>query len=108
MKIVFQHDHPLPVTTYGGTERIMFWHMKELVRQGHQVVLIGHPDSLVEGFGLTHIRMKRREYNNWKHLVPKDADIIHLQYIKLKRHCPSARALRPLPQQRCELHQFER
>ncbi|MEK6624333.1 MAG: glycosyltransferase [Bdellovibrionota bacterium] len=80
MKIVFQHDHPLPVTTYGGTERIMFWHMKELVRQGHQVVLIGHPDSLVESFGLIHMRMKRREYNNWKHLVPKDADIIHLQY----------------------------
>ncbi len=80
MKIVFQHDHPLPVTTYGGTERIMFWHMKELVRQGHQVVLIGNQNSLVENFGITLIRMNKSDHNNWKHLVPPDADIIHLQY----------------------------
>lgn len=80
MKIVFQHDHPLPIKTYGGTERIMFWHMKELVRQGHQVVLIGHPDSEVENLGISHVKMKKKDSNDWKHLVPKDADIIHLQY----------------------------
>ncbi|OFZ16554.1 MAG: hypothetical protein A2X86_12220 [Bdellovibrionales bacterium GWA2_49_15] len=80
MKIVFQHDHPLPIKTYGGTERIMFWHMKELVRQGHHVVLIGHPNSSVEAHGISHVKMAREDHNNWKHLVPKDADVIHLQY----------------------------
>jgi hypothetical protein len=47
MKIVFSHSGVLPVLGYGGIERIVFWHMAELARMGHKVVLIGHPDSRV-------------------------------------------------------------
>ncbi len=35
MKIVFHHEHVLPVIKYGGIERIIYWHMLELVKQGH-------------------------------------------------------------------------
>ena len=52
MKIVFSHTGVLPVIGYGGIERILFWHMAELARLGHQVVLIGHPDSKVQEYGI--------------------------------------------------------
>lgn len=83
MKIVFYHHTPLPVKTYGGTERIMFWHMKELVRLGHEVILLGHPDSKVEEFGIKLIKLSSEIIRNgWESLVPKDADIVHLQVNK--------------------------
>jgi glycosyltransferase involved in cell wall biosynthesis len=77
LKIVFQHDHPLPVKKYGGIERILFWHMKELARAGHDVILIGHPESTVEKDQIKLIPMDGKD---WYHLIPKDADIIHLSY----------------------------
>lgn len=80
MKIVFQHSTPLPVKGYGGIERILFWHMVELARIGHSVVLIGHPDSKVHEFGIELIACKDANPIIWKNLIPKDADIIHLSY----------------------------
>ncbi len=76
MKIVFQHHSPLPVMGYGGTERILFWHMKELTRLGHSVVFIGPADSQVEAHGIELIPIQ----NNWESLIPKSADIIHLSH----------------------------
>ncbi len=80
MKILFQYDHPLPVKTYGGTERILFWHMKELVRQGHQVVLIGHKDSQVQQYDIELICYDEKMNIPWYDLIPNDIDIIHLPY----------------------------
>ena len=76
MKIVFQHHSQLPVMGYGGTERILFWHMKELTRLGHSVVFIGSSDSLVEAHGIELIPIQ----NQWETLIPKNADIIHLSH----------------------------
>ena len=45
MKVVFQTNQELPVKTYGGTERIIFWLMKHLKELGHHPVLIGNPNS---------------------------------------------------------------
>ncbi len=75
MKITFSHPHPLPVVKYGGSERILFWHMKELARLGHQVVLIGHPDSDVQRYGIELIAMRDGE---WQQQIPKDSDVVHL------------------------------
>jgi len=80
MKILFHHLGVLPVTGYGGIERILFWHMKELVRQGQQVVLIGHPRSKVSEHGIDHIHVSEGTTLELKNLVPRDSDIIHLQY----------------------------
>lgn len=79
MKIVFSHNAILPVKGYGGIERILFWHMAELARMGHQVVLIGHPESKVQSYGIELIPMKGTDLE-WVSQVPKDADIIHLSY----------------------------
>ncbi len=80
MKIVFQHASPLPVVGYGGIERILFWHMLELARLGHKIVLIGHPDSRVDKFGIQLIACQDGNPAVWQSLVPSDADIIHLSY----------------------------
>lgn len=78
MKIVFECSTPLPVKKYGGTERIIYWLMKELVRAGHEVTLIGHPDSQVETIGVRHLPVVLGE--DWREQIPKDTDLIHLFY----------------------------
>lgn len=80
MKIVFSHDGILPVIGYGGIERIVFWHMAELARMGHKVVLIGHPESRVQQYGIELITVKGDFSTEWKKYIPQDADIIHLSY----------------------------
>ena len=80
MKIVFSHSGVLPVLGYGGIERIVFWHMAELARMGHQVVLIGHPDSRVTEYGIELITVKGDFSSEWINYIPQDADIIHLSY----------------------------
>lgn len=80
MKIVFFHaSSPLPVLGYGGIERILFWHMTELARLGHKVVLIGHPESKVAMHGIELIPIVN-DLSHWERLIPKDADIIHLSF----------------------------
>lgn len=80
MKIVFQCSRPLPVAGYGGIERILFWHMVELVRMGHQAILIGHPESKVSQWGIELIPYLNNDPATWEKCVPKDADIIHLNF----------------------------
>ena len=77
MKIVFEHKEIMPVTRYGGTERVLFWHMCELTRRGHDVTLIGNKKSLVEKHG---IKLIKRDDQSWQSQIPKDTDVIHLQY----------------------------
>jgi len=80
MKILFQHHRPLPVVGYGGTERILFWHMKELVRLGHHVVFVGPKESRVSDYGIEHIVDDENKFDEWPTLIPSDCDIIHLSY----------------------------
>lgn len=79
MKIVFHSTAPLPVKAYGGIERIVFWHMRELARLGHQVVLIGHRDSQVSEYGIELIPYAKADLD-WEMLIPADSDIAHLPY----------------------------
>lgn len=77
MKIVFQHDQPLPVKAYGGIERILYWLMLELDKQGHEVLLIGHKDCQFQG---TRIKLIIKNETQWWSQIPSDTDIIHLFY----------------------------
>jgi glycosyltransferase involved in cell wall biosynthesis len=80
MHILFQHSGVLPVKNYGGTERILFWHMLNLIKLGHKVTLIGHKDSDVKKYGINFIPMID---DNWLRLIPKNGiDIISLFYNK--------------------------
>lgn len=78
MKILFEHDGILPVTRYGGTERVIFWHMRELVRQGHQVFCICDERSKLSEYGI-HLIPSTGD-SDWSALIPSGIDIIHLTY----------------------------
>ncbi len=59
--------------------------MKELVRTGHEVILLGHPDSKVNDYGIKLIPLSQDKLRNgWEELIPQDADILHLQFSTLK------------------------
>ena len=80
MNILFEHEGVLPVKTYGGTERILYWHMAELVRQGHKVFLIADPRCQVADRGIRLIPKSPDMGKSWYSLVPPETDIIHLFY----------------------------
>jgi glycosyltransferase involved in cell wall biosynthesis len=80
MKIVFSHEGVLPVIGYGGIERILFWHMTELARMGHKVILIGNSKSKVSEYGIELIPVLGNFSLEWIKYIPADADIIHLSY----------------------------
>jgi len=58
MKIAFRHSSVIPVRTYGGTERVLYWLMKELVKMGHEVTLLGP-----RGCDVTDIGVRYLEYD---------------------------------------------
>jgi glycosyltransferase involved in cell wall biosynthesis len=76
MKIVFQSRTPLPVARYGGTERMQYWLMKELVRQGHRVAFIGPKESQVANIGVQLIPYAGEA--DWSSSIPSDANVVHL------------------------------
>lgn len=78
MHIVFRHSGVLPVLKYGGTERIIYWLMKYLVRRGHRVTLIGDPRSQVRAIGAELIAEPNGA--TWLSCIPRDADVLHLFY----------------------------
>ncbi|MCR9205053.1 MAG: glycosyltransferase [Halobacteriovoraceae bacterium] len=89
MKIVFQHFGVLPVKKYGGIERILFWHMKELARRGHQVVLFAEKGSEVEQYGI-EFHETPADMDEFERQIPADTDIVHLTYTySLKRDFPT-------------------
>lgn len=76
MKILFRHKEIVPVKNYGGTERILWWLMKELVAEGHEVFLIGDPKSDLKEIGATLIADNGKK--DWTRLIPKGVDVLHL------------------------------
>ncbi|MFH1223075.1 MAG: glycosyltransferase [Pseudomonadota bacterium] len=75
MKITFVHSGIIPVKTYGGTERVLYWLMKELVARGHQVSLIGNAKSSVDDIG---VKLIPRIHEDWTDLIPDGVDVVHL------------------------------
>lgn len=89
MKIVFQHSGILPVKKYGGIERIIFWHMKELAKRGHQVIFFGAKGSDVERYGI-EFREYPNDVDEFENQIPQDTDIVHLTYSHtFKRDIPT-------------------
>lgn len=76
MKILFRHKEAIPVKNYGGTERILWWLMKDLKKLGHEVFLIGAPASDIKSIGATLIPEDGSK--DWRTLIPKGIDILHL------------------------------
>ena len=45
MRILLHHPVKLPVTHYGGTERVLIWLAKSLAKMGHTVGIVAAPGS---------------------------------------------------------------
>ncbi len=76
MKILIVNNTKIPVTEYGGTERVIWWLGKELHRLGHEVTF------LVEK-GSTCAFAKILEYDPQKLLneqIPDAVDLVHLHF----------------------------
>jgi glycosyltransferase involved in cell wall biosynthesis len=90
MRILVEHNGVLPVRAYGGTERVLFWLMKELVKKGHEVFLIADPASRVTEFGIKLIP-RTIQGQDFRSLIPKGIDVIQVAYTPpdhLKFDCP--------------------
>lgn len=73
---------PFPAQTIGGTERIVQYIIEELVKQGHEVTLLAHNDSVapptVKFIGIgTYEDQKNTVKKVWKHLLFNKYDVIH-------------------------------
>jgi len=73
--IVKPGNTPIPPPLYGGTERTLYQLGKALVQLGHQVTLIGHPQSSIPGAELIPCEASDEEAMR---LVPAATDILHL------------------------------
>lgn len=73
---------PFPPTTIGGTERIVSYLIDELMKNGHEVTLMAHDESIVPvGVKLIPIGTYNDQKNTvikiWKHLLVNSYDVIH-------------------------------
>jgi glycosyltransferase involved in cell wall biosynthesis len=78
LKILFRQPCILPVKKYGGTERIIYWLMQAMAKAGHDVVFIGKAGTDLSAEGIEFLCDDDLE--DWRELIPKDVDIVHLNY----------------------------
>jgi len=74
MHIVLYHHATIPPAKYGGTERIVYWLGKALIKRGHQVTLIARAGSQLTGADVIAVAPGE----DWEARVPASADLIHL------------------------------
>lgn len=73
MNIVLVIRSVIPVVTYGGTERVIWYLGKELVRKGHCVTFLADKGSACDFAKIIHIDPKR----SLTEQIPEEADIVH-------------------------------
>ena len=75
MHILIVSNAKIPVSKYGGTERVMWWLGRELVRLGHKVTYVVAAGSLCP-FARVLILDPVKDMNQQ---VPDDVDVVHFQ-----------------------------
>lgn len=73
MNIVLVIRSVIPVVTYGGTERVIWYLGKELVRKGHCVTFLADKGLACDFAKIIHIDPKR----SLTEQIPEEADIVH-------------------------------
>lgn len=85
MRIGLYHHERLPVSKYGGTERVIIWLARALTELGHEPVILHPPRSRVTEFATHELpsRAFRRMSSDPDFLLdtylPADLDVIHYQ-----------------------------
>src|SRR5690606_35443286 len=90
--IVAEPFLPIPPNKYGGTERVIYWLIKGLKEQGHEVTLLASGDSQVDCRVLpivsTHIQFgldeteQEKVLERYEQSKRKTAEILH----RIKHH----------------------
>lgn len=80
MKILIVNNGLIPVTLYGGTERVIWYLGKELVKLGHQVSYLVQKGSYCD-FGKVYFIDEKKEIIDQ---IPPDIDIIHFNFVPEK------------------------
>jgi glycosyltransferase involved in cell wall biosynthesis len=75
--IIVDRGNPIPVKNYGGTERVIEGLGYELAKMGHEIVFVV-PEGSECSFGQIIEYKPEIPLNK---LLPKDADIVHLNFI---------------------------
>lgn len=81
MNILIFHNSILPVTKYGGTERIVYWLGKQYALMGHKVTFLCQAGSTSE---FARLIVYNPEVSINKQ-IPEDIDVVHLDH---KPHQP--------------------
>lgn len=76
MNILLVNDTRIPATTYGGTERVIWWLGRELARQGHRITYLVAAGSECP-FANILIYDAAKDMNLQ---VPEDIDVVHFQF----------------------------
>ncbi len=77
MHILLFNDTVIPALKYGGTERIMWWLGKELVKRGHKVSFLVKKGSYCDFAEVITFDPDKSIQSQ----IPKDIDIVHAHYI---------------------------
>ncbi len=80
LHVVLYHPARLPVTDYGGTERVVVWLARGLAALGHRVSLIAWPGTTVPEATLIPIEPREALVEggaDLRRLIPPGADILH-------------------------------
>ncbi|HEX5624652.1 MAG TPA: glycosyltransferase family 4 protein [Saprospiraceae bacterium] len=75
MKILIVHKAVIPVLQYGGTERVIWYLGKELVKLGHEVRFLVSPQSHCEFAKVISIQPHKSIASQ----IPEDIDVVHFQ-----------------------------
>ena len=75
MHILIVNNTSIPVQQYGGTERVIWWLGKELVKRGHQVSYLVGPGSYCDFATGVHELNHGIPFNQQ---IPSGVDVVHL------------------------------
>ena len=74
MHVLIGHYTVIPARTYGGTERVMWWLGKALIRNGHNVTYLVKKGSSCPFASIINIDPSR----SFSDQIPDDVDLVHL------------------------------
>lgn len=77
MNILITCNNIIPVLKYGGTERVIWYLGKELVKMGHQVTFLAQKGSTCSFAKVIFFEDNPNVYN---HLIPENTDIVHVNH----------------------------